>query len=66
MTLSTVSLEVKVQIKNLFIALSFIFLGPRGKRKRLHRGKNDPAYENLGKNPPEKWGQAEEKFLPVH
>ena len=37
-----------------------------GKRKRLHRGKNDPAYENLGKIPPEKWGQAEEKFLPVH
>ena len=28
--------------------------------------KNDPAYENLGKIPPEKWGQVEEKFLPVH
>ena len=40
--------------------------GPRGKQKRLHRGKNDPAYENFAKKPPEKWGQAEEKFRPVH
>ena len=29
-------------------------------------GKNDLAYENFGKTPPEKWCQAEEKFLPVH
>ena len=47
-------------------ARSWDLKGPRGIRKRHPRGKNDPAYENLGKNSPEKWGPRRKKFLPVH
>ena len=51
------------------VALSYFcangLKGPRGKRKRLHRGKNDHAYE-IAQKPPEKSGQRKEKLLPVH
>ena len=37
-----------------------------GQSKRKRQGKYDPAYRNLGKLHPEKWGMRNEKFLPVH
>ena len=33
--------------------------------KTTCQGENDPAYEILGQNLPEKWGLRKEKFLPV-
>ena len=30
------------------------------------RVENDPAYESLGQNPPEKWCQRKENFLSLH